>query len=164
MSGVTNPRYAATTNTFTINSYKLVGSVYSTEETSDDNLKITFTPGALSDETLSLSDSTVGAYSVLTVGMQTVHAIPQSGQIKIDFPKWNNFEGVSAAQYEPYVATSTSPGSVACVAISGIPVASGTKLACVFEHDTSTATDTLSVNFDGFLSGDVPIGTLSFSV
>lgn len=80
--------------------------------------------------------------------MTTVHDIPENGQIKIEFPKWNNFDGVSANQYEPYVATSTSPGSVLCDAISGIPMinsAISSSLNCVFEHDTSTATDTLSV-------------------
>ena len=69
------------------------GGVYNTEETSDGNLKITFTPGALSGETLALSDQVVGSYSLLTVGLQTVHKIPQNGQIQIEFPKWNNFDG-----------------------------------------------------------------------
>ena len=106
----------------------------------------------------------VGAYSLLTVGLTTVHAIPQTGQIQIDFPKWNNFDGVTVSQYEPYVATSTSPGSVPCNAVSGIPVSSGTSLNCIFEHNTNEGTedakDTLYVNFDGLLTGDVPIGSL----
>ena len=33
----------------------------------------------------------MGAYSTLTVGMSTVHAIPQDGKIEIEFPKWNYF-------------------------------------------------------------------------
>ena len=96
VSGVTNPRFAATTETFTINSYVKDGSVYTTQETFDRNLPVTFTPGALSGETLILSDQTVGAYSTLTVTMTTASAIPSDGQIKIEFPKWNNFDGVSS--------------------------------------------------------------------
>ena len=94
-----------------------------------------------------------------------MHAIPANGQIKIEFPKWNNFDGVSASQYEPYVATSTSPGSVPCEAVSGIPMinsAISSALTCVFEHDTSAGIDTLSVQLEGLLSGDVPAGMLSF--
>lgn len=166
VAGITNPRYAATTGSFTINSYKLNNGVYNTKETSDANLKITFTPGALSGETLSLSDQVVGTYSTLTLGLQTVHQIPQTGQILVDFPKWNYFDGVSVSQYETFVATSTSPGSVPCFAISGIPVASTTSsaLSCIFEHDTATATDTLSIQFTGLLSADVPAGALLLQV
>ena len=73
VSGITNPPYAATTDTFTVSSYRIDGGVYNTVEGSDGNLKITFTPGALSSETLALSDQVVGEYSLLTVGLTTVH-------------------------------------------------------------------------------------------
>ena len=53
-----------------------------------------------------------------------------------------------------------------CNAVSGIPMAdsSSTTLACIFEHDTATKTDTLSISFDGLLSGDVPVGSLLLQV
>ena len=69
------------------------------------------------------------------------------------------------------MATSTSPGSVPCYAVSGIPTtssASSPPLSCIFEHNTNegaeTAKDTLYVNFDGLLSGDVPVGSLLLQV
>ena len=94
--------------------------------------------------------------------MQTVHSIPADGTIEIEFPKWNSF-ATNAAQLESFVATSTSPGTVACSAISNIPMADGTNMNCQLTHGTTS--DTLRVFFDGLLLSAVPPNTaLSFSV
>ena len=94
--------------------------------------------------------------------MQTVHSIPADGTIEIEFPKWNSF-ATNAAQLESFVATSTSPGTVACSAISNIPMADGTSMNCQLTHGTTS--DTLRVFFDGLLLSAVPPNTaLSFSV
>jgi len=109
-----------------------------------------------------LSDLTVGAYSTLTIALTTVHAIPQDGAIEIEFPKWNSFAS-QQSQMESFVATSTSPGTVTCDAISNLPVTTGTTIGCLFTHGTTI--DTLNLIFDGYLSSDVPTATtLSFSV
>jgi len=61
------------------------------------------------------------------------------------------------------VATSTSPGSVACDAITNIPVTTGTQLDCVFAHGTTQ--DKLTVSFAGYLSSNIASDTLfSFKI
>ena len=93
LSGVKNPRVAATTNFFDVTSYENKdrnGLQWSRIETSDGTLKMKFTPGALSLPSLSLQDSTVGKYSDLTVAFTIQHDIPiANGMINVQFPKWN---------------------------------------------------------------------------
>ena len=150
------------TDPFQVDSYETAGGEFIPLESASPVIFVTPTSGALSGESLSLSDSTVGAYSQLTVGLTTVHTIPSDGNVEIEFPKWNPF-ATNAALYESYVATATSPGSVVCNAISNIPMISGTELSCIFTHGTDT--DILQVSFEGLLSGSVGSNTaISFSV
>lgn len=73
VEGVTNPKYAGETGVFRIDSYNPQGSNFVFVESSDATIVATPTAGALSDESMILSDPTVGAYSTLTVGLTTVH-------------------------------------------------------------------------------------------
>lgn len=91
VNGVTNPKYAIATDYFSVDSYSLSGGEFIPLETSSASINVTPTAGALLNESMSLSDSTVGAYSSLTVSLKTVHAIQKDGLIEIDFPKWNFF-------------------------------------------------------------------------
>mmetsp|Transcript_24490 Transcript_24490/g.30521 ORF Transcript_24490/g.30521 Transcript_24490/m.30521 type:complete len:244 (+) Transcript_24490:31-762(+) len=116
VNGVTNPKYAATTQPFTIDSYIKSGSEFVSLESSSSTIVVTPTPGSISNEKLKLANPTVGAYSEMSIDFQTVHAIPSTGYLEIQFPKWND-EGT-----ESYVATSTSPGRVPCKALNNIPM------------------------------------------
>ena len=114
VAGVTNPAQAATTESFTISSEFITsGSDYVQLEPSSDFIIVTPTAGTLSNESLSLSDGTVGVYSALTIGLTVQHAIPATGSLEIEFPKWNAFAPFES-QRLPFVATSTSPGIVQC--------------------------------------------------
>ena len=115
VSGVTNPRVAATTGFFTVTSYERKQGSWSALETSDGSLRMKFNPGALSATSLDLSESEVGAYSDLTVQFQTEHAIPiQNGQIRVGFPKWNPNAPID--KYQSYVDTGTASVAVPCLA------------------------------------------------
>ncbi len=139
---------------FTVDSYRTSGGEFVTLESSSPVIFVTPTAGAISGERLELSDPTVGTYSDLTVYMKAAHAIPSTGTIEIDFPKWNYF---APFQLESYVATATSPGSVPCQAESNIPVTTGKALNCIFSH--GTASDKLTVSLAGYLSGPIPADT-----
>ena len=92
VSGVTNPSFAVMTNHFTVNSYRKSGASWVPVESSGSGITASPTAGALSEESLTLTDQTVGEYSTLTVGLTAVHAIPRDGRVEITFPKWNSFE------------------------------------------------------------------------
>lgn len=155
IEGVVNPPYALETDSFTIQSFELAGSSWSIKEDSSNTMTITPTAGALSQMSLSLPPATkVGEYAEMTVTLRPSHNVPQDGRIEIDLPKWNWF-ATSANDYESFVATSTSPGSVVCAAVQNIPLSSSSSnaLNCIFEHGTTR--DTLYVNFDGYLSAQI---------
>ena len=156
VAGITNPNYAATTNFFSVDSYVKSGGDFINLEPSSPTINVTPTAGAISSETLELSESVVGEYSSLTVGLTNQHLIPADGVIEIEFPKWNYF-ATAASQMQSYVATSTSPGSVPCDSVSNIPVITGTTLNCMFTHGETI--DILQVFFDGLLSDSIPAGT-----
>ena len=145
---------------FTVDSYRTSGGEFVTLESSSPVIFVTPTAGAISEERLELTDPTVGTYSDLTVYMKAAHPIPATGKIEIDFPKWNYF---APFQLESYVATSTSPGSVPCDALTSIPVTSGTELSCLFSHGSTE--DKLTVSLSGYLTGPIPADTLmSFKI
>ena len=156
VKGVTNPKYAATTQSFTVDSYVTSGGEFVTLESSTPTIVITPTAGAISGESLALASPVVGAYSDLTVALQTKHAIPATGKIEINFPKWNPF-APNQSQMESFVSTATSPGVVPCTPGSGLPVLAGSDLSCIFTQGSTT--DTLTVSFAGSLTGDIAANT-----
>lgn len=159
VSGVTNPPFANETNYFKVESFSRSGGEFIPLESSNDFITITPTPGALSGETMSLSNKVVGSYSTLTVEMTTQNQIPQDGSIRIFFPKWNPFASTTS-QMESYISSSTSPGSVPCREDF---VTSGTNLDCVLTNYQTY--DILEVKFDGYLSEDIAaLSTLSIVI
>ena len=104
---------------------------------------------------MALSESTVGAYSDLSVSFNTEHSIPISnGQINIDFPKWNPAAPVD--KYQSYVDTQTTSVGIPCQPQLGF--AAETEIECVFTTDTTK--DTLSVTFTDGINASVPAGAL----
>ena len=79
VNGVTNPKYAIATDYFTVDSYTISGGEFIPLESSTASINVTPTAGALSNESLSLSDPTVSSYSTLTVSMKNAHAIQKDG-------------------------------------------------------------------------------------
>ena len=63
VKGITNPEYAAPTDYFKVNSYKRTGGEFITLEQSTPVIFVNPQAGALSNESLSLQDSTVGVFS-----------------------------------------------------------------------------------------------------
>jgi hypothetical protein len=76
---VTNPKYAIASDYFTVDSYTISGGEFIPLESSTASINVTPTAGALSNESLSLSDPTVSSYSTLTVSMKNAHAIQKDG-------------------------------------------------------------------------------------
>ena len=132
-------------------------------ESDDGILAMQFTAGALSSTSLSLSKSTVGAYSDISVNFETMHDIPTvNGRIKIDFPKWNPGATDDKYQFQSYVDTQNSIVAVPCEKLTGFPAE--VSLDCVFS--TGATKDTLTVSLTSLSSNaaNVAVGNLRFLV
>ena len=69
VSGVTNPKYATQSAVFTVDSYTTSSNEFILLESSSPTITVTPSAGALGQESLALSDSTVGTYSTLTASL-----------------------------------------------------------------------------------------------
>ncbi len=76
-----NPDSVRTTGSFFVSAYSSSGTTFVLKETGGSGLQITTTSGAITSQSLTLSDPTVGVYSDLTLTLSTAHVIPFNGQI-----------------------------------------------------------------------------------
>lgn len=90
------------------------------KETGGSGLQITTTSGAITAQSLSLSDPTVGAYSDLTLLLITAHPVPLNGLITFLLPKWNK-QNPTQANWVSLVSVPASPGPVGCSVVAGLP-------------------------------------------
>ena len=84
-----NPDSVRTTGSFFVSAFSSSGASFVLKETGGSGLQITTTSGAITSQSLTLSDPTVGVYSDLTLTLSTAHVIPFNGQITFLLPKWN---------------------------------------------------------------------------